>query len=210
MINVVIADDHTMVRHGLREILKAESDIRTVAEASTGQEAIDIIRSRSVDVLLLDITMPGRNGLEVLKELRRSHPRIAVIMLSMHPKDQYGVRVIKAGAAAYISKESAPDELVSAIRTAHRGEKYITPDLAELLARHLERGLVGDEPHKLLSDREYEVMCYIASGRGLTEISKLMNLSVKTISTYRTRIVEKTGLTSNADMTRYAMQHSLI
>lgn len=210
MINVVIADDHAIVRHGLREILNAESDIRTVAEASTGQEVLDIIRADHVDVVVLDITMPGRNGLEILKELRKSHPRLAVIMLSMHPKDQYGVRVIKAGAAAYISKESAPEELVNAIRTAHRGEKYITPDLAELLARHIERGLATEEPHKLLSDREFEVLRHIASGRGLTEISKLMNLSVKTVSTYRTRIVEKTGLGSNAEMTRYAIQHSLI
>ena len=210
MINVVIADDHAIVRHGLREILNSESDIRTVAEASTGQEVLDIIRADHVDVVVLDITMPGRNGLEILKELRKSHPRLAVIMLSMHPKDQYGVRVIKAGAAAYISKESAPEELVNAIRTAYRGEKYITPDLAELLARHIERGLATEEPHKLLSDREFEVLRHIASGRGLTEISKLMNLSVKTVSTYRTRIVEKTGLASNSEMTRYAIQHSLI
>jgi DNA-binding NarL/FixJ family response regulator len=210
MINVVIADDHTMVRHGLREILNAEEDIRTVAEASTGPEVLDILKADKVDVVVLDITMPGRNGLEILKELRRSYPETAVIMLSMHPKDQYGVRVIKAGASAYISKESAPDELVTAIRTAVRGDKYITPDLAALLARHLERGLVTEEPHKLLSDREFEVMRHIASGRGLTEISKIMNLSVKTISTYRTRIVEKTGLSSNAEMTRYAIQHSLI
>ena len=210
MINVVIADDHAIVRHGLREILNSESDIRTVAEASTGQEVLDIVRADHVDVVVLDITMPGRNGLEILKELRKSHPRLAVIMLSMHPKDQYGVRVIKAGAAAYISKESAPEELVNAIRTAYRGEKYITPDLAELLARHIERGLATEEPHKLLSDREFEVLRHIASGRGLTEISKLMNLSVKTVSTYRTRIVEKTGLASNAEMTRYAIQHSLI
>ncbi len=210
MINVVIADDHAIVRHGLREILNSESDIRTVAEASTGQEVLDIIRADHVDVVVLDITMPGRNGLEILKEVRKSHPRLAVIMLSMHPMDQYGVRVIKAGAAAYISKESAPEELVNAIRTAYRGEKYITPDLAELLARHIERGLATEEPHKLLSDREFEVLRHIASGRGLTEISKLMNLSVKTVSTYRTRIVEKTGLASNAEMTRYAIQHSLI
>ena len=210
MINVVIADDHAIVRHGLREILNSENDIRTVAEASTGQEVLDIVRADHVDVVVLDITMPGRNGLEILKELRKSHPRVAVIMLSMHPKDQYGVRVIKAGAAAYISKESAPEELVNAIRTAHRGEKYITHDLAELLARHIERGLATEEPHKLLSDREFEVLRHIASGRGLTEISKLMNLSVKTVSTYRTRIVEKTGLGSNAEMTRYAIQHTLI
>ncbi|MFL6375348.1 MAG: response regulator [Pyrinomonadaceae bacterium] len=210
MINVVIADDHAIVRHGLREVLNSETDIRTVAEAATGQEVLDILAANPIDVVVLDITMPGRNGLEILKELRKSYPRIAVIMLSMHPKDQYGVRVIKAGAAAYISKESAPEELVNAIRTAHRGDKYITPDLAELLARHIERGTVSEEPHKLLSDREFEVFRHIASGRGLTEISKLMNLSVKTVSTYRTRIVEKTGLGSNAEMTRYAIQHSLI
>jgi two-component system invasion response regulator UvrY len=210
MITVVIADDHAIVRHGLREILNSEVDIRTIAEASTGQEVLDIVRADHVDVVVLDITMPGRNGLEILKELRKSHPRVAVIMLSMHPKDQYGVRVIKAGAAAYISKESAPEELVNAIRTANRGEKYITHDLAELLARHIERGLATEEPHKLLSDREFEVLRHIASGRGLTEISKLMNLSVKTVSTYRTRIVEKTGLASNAEMTRYAIQHTLI
>jgi DNA-binding NarL/FixJ family response regulator len=210
MINVVIADDHAIVRHGLREILNSENDIRTVAEASTGQEVLDIVRADHVDVVVLDITMPGRNGLEILKELRKSDPRVAVIILSMHPKDQYGVRVIKAGAAAYISKESAPEELVNAIRTAYRGEKYITHDLAELLARHIERGIATEEPHKLLSDREFEVLRHIASGLGLTEISKLMNLSVKTVSTYRTRIVEKTGLASNADMTRYAIQHSLI
>src|SRR4051794_30053393 len=129
MINVVIADDHAIFRHGLREILNAESDIRTIAEASTGQEVLDIVRADHVDVVVLDITMPGRNGLEILKELRKSHPRVSVIMLSMHPKDQYGVRVIKAGASAYISKESASEELVNAIRTAHRGERYITHDL---------------------------------------------------------------------------------
>jgi two-component system invasion response regulator UvrY len=210
MIRVVIADDHTMVRHGLRRVLSSEPDIHIVAEAANGQQVLDVVKADHVDVVVLDITMPGRNGLEILKELRKSFPKVAVIMLSMHPKDQYGVRVIKAGAAAYISKESAPEELVNALRIAARGEKYITPDLAELLARHLERGLVTEEPHKLLSDREYEVMCHIAAGRGLTEIAKLMNLSVKTVSTYRTRIVEKTGLTSNADMTRYAMQHSLM
>src|SRR4051812_1913646 len=122
MIRVVLADDHTMVRHGLREILKSESDIEIAAEASSGDEVMDIVRTTPVDVVVLDITMPGRNGLEILKELRKSYPNIAAIMLSMHSKDQYGVRVIKAGAAAYISKESAPEELVLAIRTAHRGE----------------------------------------------------------------------------------------
>ena len=196
MINVVIADDHTMVRHGLREILNSEDDINIVAEASDGHGVIDAVRSNPVDVVVLDITMPGKNGLDTLKELRRTRPEIAVIILSMHSGEQYGVRVIKAGAAGYITKESAPDELVAAIRKARRGERYIGAEMAELLANYIERGTGDEEPHKLLSDREFEVLRYIASGRGLTEISRLMNLSVKTVSTYRTRIVEKTGLAS--------------
>jgi two-component system invasion response regulator UvrY len=209
MINVVIADDHTMVRHGLKQILDAESEIAVVGEAQSGDEVLDLVRGQTVDVIVLDITMPGKNGLETLKELRRIKPEISVIVLSMHPKDQYAVRVLKAGAAGYISKESAPDELVSAIRKASLGEKYIGPDVAELLANYIERG-VSDEPHKMLSDREYEVLRHIASGKGITQISEMMDLSVKTISTYRSRIVSKTGLASNAEMTRYAIEHSLI
>ncbi len=209
MINVIIADDHTIVRHGLRQILSVENDIQTVAEAQNGQEVLEIVGDTKVDVVVLDIKMPGRNGLETLKELRRLHPEIAVIVLSMYPKDQYAVRVLKAGAAGYITKESAPDELVAAIRKAYRGEKYIGPEIAELLASYIEHG-VADEPHKLLSDREYEVLCHIGSGKGITEISMEMNLSVKTISTYRSRIIEKTGLSTNSEIMRYAIDHSLI
>ena len=209
MINVVIADDHTMVRHGLKQILDAEPEIAVVGEAQSGDGVLDLVRRENVDVIVLDITMPGKNGLETLKELRRIKPDISVIVLSMHPKDQYAVRVLKAGAAGYISKESAPDELVSAIRKASLGEKYIGADVAELLANYIERG-VSDEPHKMLSDREYEVLRHIASGKGITQISEMMDLSVKTISTYRSRIVSKTGLASNAEMTRYAIEHSLI
>jgi two-component system invasion response regulator UvrY len=198
-----------MVRHGLKQILDAESEIAVVGEAQSGDEVLDLVRGQNVDVIVLDITMPGKNGLETLKELRRIKPEISVIVLSMHPKDQYAVRVLKAGAAGYISKESAPDELVSAIRKASLGEKYIGPDVAELLANYIERG-VSDEPHKMLSDREYEVLRHIASGKGITQISEMMDLSVKTISTYRSRIVSKTGLASNAEMTRYAIEHSLI
>ncbi len=138
-----------------------------------------------VDVIVLDITMPGRNGLETLKELRRSHSKIGVIILSMHPKDQYAVRVLRAGAAAYITKESAPEELVLAIRKAYRGEKYISPDVAELLADFVEKG-PPEEPHKLLSDREFEVLRLIASGSGISQIAEQLQLSVKTVSTYRT------------------------
>jgi len=209
MIKVVLADDHKIVRHGLSKILSAESDISVVGEAHTGEEALGIVRDQDVDVVVLDITMPGRNGLDTLKELRKTRPEIAVLVLSMHPADQYAVRVLRAGAAGYISKESAPDELVSAIHRAHQGDKYIQPEVAGLLARFLEHGL-SEEPHKLLSDREYEVLRHIAGGKSITQISQLMQLSVKTISTYRSRIVAKTGLVSNAEMTRYAIEHSLI
>lgn len=208
MIRVLIADDHTIVRHGLRQILSSEQDMAVSAEAQNGQEVLDIVRRERVDVVVLDISMPGRNGLETLKELKRHHPGIAVIVLSMHPKDQYAVRVIKAGASGYITKESAPSELVVAIRKACRGEKYIDPEIAEVLANYIEHGGTED-PHTRLSDREYEVLCHIASGKGLTEISQEMNLSVKTISTYRSRIIEKTGLSSNAEITRYAISRGL-
>ncbi|MCW5955083.1 MAG: response regulator transcription factor [Pyrinomonadaceae bacterium] len=208
MIRVLIADDHTIVRHGLRQILSSEQDMAVSAEAQNGQEVLDIVRREHVDIVVLDISMPGRNGLETLKELKRHHPGIAVIVLSMHPKDQYAVRVIKAGASGYITKESAPSELVVAIRKACRGEKYIDPEIAEVLANYIEHGGTED-PHTRLSDREYEVLCHIASGKGLTEISQEMNLSVKTISTYRSRIIEKTGLSSNAEITRYAISRGL-
>lgn len=209
MINVIIADDHTIVREGLRRILDLEEDILIVAEAETGQEVLDLVKETDVHVVVLDIKMPGRNGLETLKELRRLRPEIGVVVLSMYSEDQYALRVLRAGAAGYVTKECAPDELVAAIRKAIKGEKFIGPKIAELLAKHVDRNFEYD-PHKLLSDREYEVLCHLASGKGLTDISIEMNLSVKTISTYRTRIVEKTGLTSNAEMTRYAIDHSLI
>jgi len=209
LIRVLIADDHTIVRQGLKQILNLDPQIEVSFEASNGNEVLDFLRDAMVDVVVLDITMPGRNGLETLKEIRRLYPAVAVIVLSMHPKDQYAVRVLKAGASGYITKESAPEELVSAITKAYRGEKYISPDIAELLADYIEQGAV-DEPHKLLSDREFEVLRLIASGKGITQIANELNLSVKTVSTYRTRIVEKTGLSTNSDITRYSIENQLV
>ena len=177
-------------------------------EAKDGNEVLDYLRGATVDVVVLDITMPGRNGLETLKDIKRLYPSIAVIVLSMHPKDQYAVRVLKAGASGYITKESAPEELVDAIRKAYRGEKYISTEVAELLADYIGHR-APDQPRKLLSDREFEVLRLIASGKGITQIANELNLSVKTVSTYRTRIVEKTGLTSNSDITRYSIEHQL-
>jgi two-component system invasion response regulator UvrY len=209
MIRVLIADDHTMVRHGLKQIVDAEPQMTTVGEAKSGNEVLNLVRKIPIDVIVLDITMPGGNGLETLKNLKREHPSIAVIMLSMHPKDQYAVRVIKAGAAGYLTKEDAPEELVSAIKKAFRGEKYISMEVAELLADYIELGS-SETPHKLLSDREYEVFCGIGKGKSITQISQELFLSVKTISTYRTRIMEKTGMSTNADITRYCIDHNLV
>jgi two-component system, NarL family, invasion response regulator UvrY len=206
--NVILADDHTIVRHGLRQLLDREADITVAGEASNGNEVFDLLRTVEADVIVLDITMPGRNGLETLKDLKRLYPAIPVLVLSMHPSDQYALRVLKAGAAGYLTKETAPDDLVAAIQKAFRGEKYISPDVADILATFVHQG-GSDEPHKLLSDRELEVFCLIGSGKGLTQIGDQLNLSVKTISTYRTRIMEKTGLASNAEITRYVVEHKL-
>ncbi|HEX2639400.1 MAG TPA: response regulator transcription factor [Pyrinomonadaceae bacterium] len=208
MIKVLIADDHTIVRHGLKQILAADPQIDVCCEAQNGNEVIDFVRQRPVDVVVMDITMPGRNGLETLKDLKRIKPELPVLILSMHPQDQYAVRVLKAGAAGYITKESAPEELVAAIKKANQGHKHISPDVAELLAMYIERGN-NEEAHKTLSDREFEVLVMIGQGRSLTEISDALFLSVKTVSTYRSRILEKTGLPNNAAITRYCVQHGL-
>ena len=209
MIKVLIADDHTILRRGLKQLLDEDPNIEVVFEAQNGNEVLEYVRHDPVDVIVLDITMPGRNGLETLKELKRAAPRIAVIVLSMHPKDQYAVRVLKGGAAGYISKESAPEELVDAIRKAYRGEKYISPDVADLLADYVGHE-IPEEPHKLLSDREFEVLVLIASGKSMTQIADELSLSIKTVSTYKTRVGEKTGLSSTADMTRYSIEHGII
>ncbi|MGE3466246.1 MAG: response regulator [Pyrinomonadaceae bacterium] len=209
MIRVIIADDHTIVRHGLRQVLEAENDIKVVAEAQNGNEVLEVLRGSKVDVVVLDITMPGRNGLETLKEIRQLYPDTAVIVLSMHPKDQYAVRVVMAGAAGYITKEGAPDELVGAIRRAYHGERYISADVAELLADYVEHGssLVL---HDMLSDREFQVFRSLASGQSITQIADDLSLSVKTVSTYKARIGEKTGLSSIADITRYCIENELM
>ena len=208
MIRILIADDHSIVRQGLKRIVGLETSMEVVAEAESGDQVLSTLRDTAVDVIVLDISMPGRNGLETLKEVKRLYPQIGVVVLSMHPQDQYAVRVIRGGASSYLSKESAVDELVTAIEKASRGEKHITADIADLFADFIVRG--SDEPHKELSDREFEVFKMIGLGKALTQISQELNLSVKTISTYRTRIIDKTGLTNNAEMTRYLIGRGLI
>lgn len=199
-----------MVRRGLKQILEDQVDIKVVEEAKTAQEALDQVRNRGCDVLLLDIDMPGRSGLDVLKVLREERPRLPVLVLSVHPEEQFAVRVIKSGAAGYLTKETAPEELVKAIRTAFGSGKYITPYVAVRLASEVVSHRSEEAPHLALSNREFEVLRMIASGKTVSEIAQKISLSVKTISTYRARILEKMGMKTNAELTHYAIKNNLV
>jgi DNA-binding NarL/FixJ family response regulator len=209
MIKILIADDHAIVRHGLKQIIDNDSEMQVVGEAQNGAELINLVREQPVDVVVLDLSMPGRNGLETLKDLKRTHSSLPVLILSIHPEEQYAIRAFRAGASGYMSKESAPDELVKAIKLAYRGGKYVGPLVAELLANHVEIK-TADVQHSLLSDREFEVFNLLASGKTVGQIGVELNLSVKTISTYRARILEKMGMTTNAELTRYALDYNLL
>jgi DNA-binding NarL/FixJ family response regulator len=209
MIKILIADDHAIVREGLKQILSESPDLIVVAEASSGQEVLEKISKSDLDLVVLDIAMPGRGGLDILKEIKTQRPRLPVLMLSMYPEEQYAIRVLKSGASGYLTKESAPSELVMAIRQISQGKKYISPSLAEKLAIDLE--INPDKmPHEILSDREYQVMCMIASGKTLKEIADGLSLSIKTISTYRSRILEKMNMKTNAELTHYAIKNNLV
>lgn len=209
MIRILIADDHTIVREGLKQILAETPDMSVAGEARNGQEVLTKVGKNEYDVVLLDISMPGRSGLDVLKQLKGEHPKLPILILSMYSEEQYAMRALRAGASGYMTKESAPDELIEAIRKVSQGRKYVSPSLAEKLAINLE---VGEEkpPHEMLSDREYQVMCMIASGKTIKEIAEEISLSVKTISTYRSRILEKLSLKTNAAITHYAVQNRLV
>lgn len=209
MIRILVADDHAIVRRGLRQIVADESDMEVVGEAQTTQEILDLARQEEWDVIVLNISMPGRGGFEALKALKQTHSKRPVLVLSMYPEDQFAVRAFRAGAAGYMTKESAPEELVQAIRKVVRGGKYVSPSLAEKLAAEL-----GEDaerpPHEVLSEREYHVLCLLASGKTVTQIAAEMSLSVKTISTYRARLLEKMRMKTNAEVTRYAIEHRLV
>jgi len=209
MIRVLIADDHVIVRKGLKQIVSETEDMTVAAEAGNGQEVLDAVRANEYDVVLLDISMPGVTGLEALKQLRTERPKLPVLILSIHPEEQYAIRVLKAGASGYLTKASAPDELVTAIRTLAAGRKYITPSIAERLAQTLMAPADGSLPHEALSDREHEVLCLIGRGKTVGEIAKELFLSPKTVSTYRTRLLEKMGMKNNAELMRYALEHGL-
>jgi DNA-binding NarL/FixJ family response regulator len=207
--NILIADDHTVVRQGLKQILATESDMVVVGEAKNVSETLDLARTLDWDVAVLDYSMPDGNGLNLLKEIKQSYPRRPVLILSMHPEDSVGVSVLRAGAAGYISKECASEELTVAIRKAVNGKKYVSESLAERLAVEIEAGSQGF-PHESLSDREYRVMWLIASGQSITHIAEALFLSPNTISTYRIRILKKLKLENNADLVRYAIKYRLM
>jgi DNA-binding NarL/FixJ family response regulator len=206
---VLIADDHAVVRQGLKQILASDPEVVVSGEARDGDEALDLARTVDWDVAVLDYSMPGLNGLELLGEIKREFPTRPVLILSMHPEDVHATRVLKAGGAGYITKESAPQELTAAIRKVAGGGKYLSPSLAEMLA--LDLALEGRKPpHETLSDHEYRVMWLLASGKQISQIAREMALSPSTVSTYRARILKKLNLSTNAELVRYAVSHRLI
>jgi len=209
MIRLLIADDHAIFREGLKHILEEHPDIVVADEVGNGQEVLDKVWKNPYDMVLLDIGMPGIPAIEVLKQMKNERPRVPVLVLSMYPEDQYAVRFIRAGASGYLTKESAPDELITAIRKITAGRKYITSSIAEKLADEVEPD-AGKPVHHALSDREFEVFRLIASGKTVKEIGDALSLSVKTISTYRTRILEKMKMKNNAELMHYALQHHML
>jgi two-component system, NarL family, invasion response regulator UvrY len=209
MIRVLIADDHAVVRQGLKQILGDTPEMLVAGEATNGQDVLDRVRAETWDVVVLDISMPDRSGLDILKELQSERPKLPVLVLSMYSEDQYAIRVLKAGASGYLTKDSAADELVKAIRKVVSGGRYVSTSLAEKLA--FELGSDSSRlPHEALSDREFQVLRLIAAGKSVKEIAAELSLSVKTISTYRTRMLEKMNLGTNAELIHYAIQNHLI
>jgi DNA-binding NarL/FixJ family response regulator len=206
--SIVIADDHGVVRHGLRQMLQAHPDMTVVGEAANHAEVMQVLRGTACDALILDIAMPGKSGLDTLKQVKAEFPKVAVLMLSMYPEDQYAIRALKAGAAGYLTKMTAAEQLVAAVRQVTRGRRYITPELAESLARNLTKDS-AIPAHELLSDREFQTMRLIASGKTLAQIAVINSLSPKTVSVYRARLLAKLGLHNNAELTRYIYENGL-
>lgn len=209
MMRILTVDDHAVVRNGVKKIFEGRPGIASFGEASNAQEAVKLVREQDWDVVVMDITLGDRSGIEVMKELKFIKPKLPVLILSMHSEAQFARRAFKAGAAGYITKDSLPDELARAIAKVAKGEKYVSPGLAEMLVMDLDGG-TAKALHEKLSDREFEVMCLIASGQTVSEVAELLARSVKTISTYRARILEKMAMRTNAEMTYYVIQNKLI
>jgi len=209
MIRVLIADDHAIVRVGLKQILSETLDLVVTGEACDGLEVLEKVRTNPYDVVVLDVSMPGLNGIDVLKELKYEKAELPVLILSMHSEEQYAIRLLKAGAAGYLTKDRAPEELVAAIHRVALGRKYVTASLAEKLADSLDEDM-AKQPHETLSDREYQVLCQITLGKSMKEIGDELHLSIKTISTYRSRILEKMRMKSNAELIHYVIKNKLL
>jgi DNA-binding NarL/FixJ family response regulator len=209
MIRIFITDDHSLIREGLKKIINDEKDISIIGEAGNAKDTMSFVLSKNIDILILDLNLPDKNGLDLLKELKSLKPELKILILSMHPEDRFAMRVLRAGASGYITKESVGEELVRAIRKVYNGGKYVSESLAEMLAIEIQGG--GDKPiHEILSDREFQVLQMIASGKTLAEISETLSLAVTTISTYRARVLEKLNLHSNAELIHYAITNKLL
>lgn len=209
MIRVLIADDHTLFRQGLKEILADVPDIVVAGEAANAQEVLDLVWQDDYDILILDISLPGRSGLDIIKQLKNDKPDLSILVMSMHSEEQFAVRAFRAGAAGYLTKASCSRELIAAIRKVIAGGRYVNEAIAEKLAIYLASD-AEKPPHEKLSNREYQIMCMIASGSTVKEIARTLSLSITTISTYRSRILEKMRMTRNAELTHYAIKHGLI
>ncbi len=209
MMQILIADDHAIVRRGLKQILDEEPGLAVVSEAQNGQEVLEMSRHQAWDLVILDINLPDRNGLDILNELHYTFPSIPILILSMYPEDQYALRVLKAGASGYLNKQSAPEELIKAIKKIRGGGKYFSEAVLDMLVSSMDRKQVKPI-QEILSDREYQVMVLIASGKTLTEIGEKLALSVKTISTYRKRILDKLNMKNNAELTYFALRNGLV
>lgn len=207
-IHVLIADDHAIVRQGLKQILSETEDLIITGEADDGSEALQLARIQPWDIFLLDVSMPNRNGIDTLKQLKKEFPRLPVLILSMHPEEQYALRALKAGASGYLTKQSAPEQLVNAIRHVASGKKYVSPAVAQQLIEALSDD-TDKLPHERITDREYQVLVMIAAGKSQTQIADKLNLGVATVSTYRARLLEKMGLKSTAELIRYGLEHDL-
>lgn len=209
MANVLIADDHAILRNGLKQLLGGERSVREIGEAGSGREVLEQLQRHQWDLLVLDINMPDRSGIDILRQVRTTHPSTRVLVLSGFPEKQYAVNVLRAGASGYLNKEMAPEELLVAVRSVLQGRRYVSAALAELLVTELDAD--PDKPlHTQLSEREFQIFCKLAAGRSVSEIAAELCLSVKTISTYRSRVLEKMSFTTNADITAYALRNSLI
>jgi DNA-binding NarL/FixJ family response regulator len=209
-IRVAVVDDHQLVRIGLKQIIEGQSDFAWVGEAKNGREALTLLRGTPCDVLLLDLSLPDMSGLDVLRQIKAHHETVATLVLSAYPENQYGLNVLRAGASGFLSKTADDGELCRAIRAAMRGGRYVSPELAEMLVSSGLQGAPGEPRHSVLSEREFQIFCKLAEGKSVSEIAAKLFLSVKTVSTYRTRILEKMAMKTNADITYYAIKNNLL